>query len=79
MKFLYYSPLGGEKFHFMGRVVRFDLGQIPTGIGDASIHTIIMSLVEDSPQARPASISMELKWPGEICIGKNMCCGAKAF
>ena len=49
MKFLDCSPFEGEKFQFMCRVVRFGLCQTPTGVGNDSISTIIMSLVEDSP------------------------------
>ena len=70
MKFLSYSPLEGKKFQFMARVVGFSLCQTPTGIGDDSIYTIIMSLVEYSPKTRPTCIR-SLIWPGEICIGKN--------
>ena len=56
------------------------LCQTPTGIGNVSIHTIIMSLIEDSPsQARPTSISMEFQRSGEIDIGKNSCCGAQVL
>ena len=40
-------------------------------IGDDSICTIIASPVEHSPQTQPASIGMEFKRPGEICMGKN--------
>ena len=78
MEFLDHSPFEGEKLKFVGRVMRFSLCQAPTGIGDDSIHTIIMGLVEDSPQARPASVGMEFKRPGEICIGKNGHHGAQA-
>ena len=77
VKFLDYSQFEGEKLQFMGRVVRFSLSQTPNGIGNDGIYTIIMSLVEHSPQARPTSISMEFKWTGEICIGENRCCGAQ--
>ena len=79
MEFLHYSPFEGQKFQVVGKVVRFGFCQTPTDIGNNSIHTIIMSLVEHSPKTRPASISMEFKWPGEICTGKNRCCDAQAL
>ena len=53
VKFLNYSPFEGEKFQFMGRVVRFGPCQIPTGVGDDDMCTIIMSLVEHSPKTDP--------------------------
>ena len=53
MKFLNYSPFEGREFQFMGRVVGFHLCQISTSYS---------CLVEHSLQARPAGISMELKW-----------------
>ena len=77
MEFLDHSPLEGEKLQFVGGVVRFSLCQTPIGIGNDGISTIIMSLVEDSPQARPTSVSMEFKRSGEIGRGKNRCCGAQ--
>ena len=61
MEFLDHSPLEGEELQFVGRVMRFSLCQTPAGIGDDSTCTIIMSLIEDSPQARPTSISVEFK------------------
>ena len=79
MEFLYHSPLEGKQLQFMGRVVRFCLCQAPTGVGDDNIHTIIMNLVEDIPQARPTSIGMEFKRSGEVGIGKNRCCGAQVL
>ena len=57
----------------------FSLCQIPTSIGSDGISTIIMSLVEDSPKARSASIGTELKRSHEISIGKNRHCGAQVF
>ena len=68
MKFLDYRPFEGKKFQHVGRVVRFILCQTPTGVGDDSISTSFMSLVEHNPQTRPTSIGMELKRPGEIHI-----------
>ena len=49
MEFHDYGPLQGEKLQFVGRIMRFDFCHGPTDVGDDSIHTIIMSLVEDSP------------------------------
>ena len=71
MEFLNHGPLEGEKFQVMGRIMGFGLFQTLTGIGNDSICTINMSLVEDRPQARPTSISMEFKRFGEIGISKN--------
>ena len=68
-----------KKIQLVGGVVGFSLHQTPTSIGNDGINTIIMSLVEDSPQARPASISMELKRSHEIGIGKIRHCGAQAL
>ena len=79
MEFPDHSSLEGEKLQFVGRVMGFGLCQAPTGIGNDSIWTIIMSLIEDSPQTRPASVSMELKRVGEIGIGKDRCHGAQVF
>ena len=36
-------------------------------------------MVEDSPQARPTSVTMELKKSHEISIGKNRHCGAQVL
>ena len=79
MEFLDHGPLEGKKFQFVGRVVGFNLCQTPASIGNNGIHTVIMCLVEDSPQAIPASIGVELKRPHEISIGNNGCCGAQAL
>ena len=79
MEFLNCGPLMGEKFQFMGWVVGCGLGPAPTSLGYACIHTILMGLIEDSPQARPKSIGMELKRTGEICIGKDRGGGAQSF
>ena len=78
-EFLDHSPLEGEKLQFVGGVVGFSLCQTPTNVVDDGISAIIMSLTEDSPQARPTSISMELKRPHEISIGKNRHCGAQVL
>ena len=51
MEFLQHSPPEGRKPQFVGRVVGLSLCQAPTGIGNHSICTIIMSLVKDGPQA----------------------------
>ena len=79
MEFLDHNPFEGEKLQFVGVVMRFSLCQTPTSVGDDSIHTIIMSLIEDSPQVRPTSIGIEFKRSGEISISKNRCCGAQAL
>ena len=79
MELLNYSPLEGRKFQFMGWVVGFSLCEAPTSIGYDFICTILMGLIEDSPQARPTSISMEVKRTGEICIGKDRCSGAQSL
>ena len=79
MKFLSYCPLEGEKLQFMGGVVGFSLCQTHAGIGNDGIITVIMSLVEDSPQARPASVSVQFERPHEISIGMNGHCGAQAL
>ena len=65
------QPLKGKKFQLVGRVMRLGLCQAPAGIGDDTICTIITSLVEHSTQTRPTGISMKLKWPGEVCVGKK--------
>ena len=59
--------------------MRFSLCQAPTDIGNDSIHTIVMNLVEDSPQAGPPSGGIEFKRSGEIYIGKNRCHGVQAL
>ena len=76
MGFLDHGPFEGDKLQFAGRVVRFGLCQAPN---DDSISTIITSLIEDSPQAIPASISIDFKRSVEISRGKNRCNGAQAF
>ena len=62
VEFLNHSPFKGEKLQFIGGVVGSSLCQTPTGIGYDSISPIIMSLIEDSSQTRPAGIS----WKGSI-------------
>ena len=61
MILLNYSPLKDKKLQLMGRVAGLSLCQTPTGIGNDDFSSVIMSLVEDSPQARPASISVQFK------------------
>ena len=48
MEFPNHRPLKGEKFQFTGGLVVLSLCQAPTAVGDDSISSIIMSLVEDS-------------------------------
>ena len=79
MELLNYSLVKGEKFQFMGWVVGFSLCQAATSVGYDCISTILMCLIEDSPQARPISISMELKRLDEIHIGKDRHSGAQSF
>ena len=43
------------------------------------MHTILMGLIEDSPQARPISMGMELKRLGEIHICKDRHGCAQSF
>ena len=71
MEFLNHSPLKGKKLQLMGGVVSLSLCLTPTGIGNGGIGSVIMSLVEDSPQTRLTSISVQFKRLGEIGIGKN--------
>ena len=59
--FLDHDTLKGRKLQLMARVVGFSLCEVPTGAGYDSISTIIMSLIEDSPQTRPTSIGMQFK------------------
>ena len=79
MEFLNHGPFKGTKLQFMGGVVDFSLSQTPNGIGCDSISPIITGLIENSPQARPASISMELERLCKIGIGKNRCHSAQAL
>ena len=57
----------------------FGLCQAPTSIDYDCIHTVLTGLVEDSSQARPASIGVELERVGEVYIGKDRCSGAQPF
>ena len=59
MEFLHdHGPFEGEKLQFMGRVDEIQpLSQLLLAwVATTAVHTIITSLVEDSPQTRPASI-----------------------
>ena len=44
-----------------------------------SIYHIITGVVEDSPQARPTSICVQLERLGRVGIGQNECCGAQTL
>ena len=77
MELLDHGPLKSEKLQFVGGVMVVNLGQTPTGIGNDGISPIVMGLVEDNPQARPASISVQFKRLGKIGIGQNGHCGAQ--
>ena len=68
-----------EKLQFVGWVMGLSLGQTPTGIGEDGIHPVIMDLDEDSPQARPASISVQLERFIKVSIGQNGHCGAQTL
>ena len=72
MELLDHSPLKGE---FVGWVMGLSLGQAPASIGDDVISPTIPGLVEGSPQARPACISVQLEGPGKVGVGQNRCCG----
>ena len=79
MKFLGHSPLKVEKLQFIGGVTGLSLCQTPTGIGNDGISPIIKSLIEGSPQTRPASISVQFKRLHKIGVGKNGCCGTQVL
>ena len=79
MEFFNYCPLEGEKFQLVCMVVGLSFVQATTGIGYYSICAILMGLVENSSQTRSTGISVELERLGEICIGKNGCCGTQSF
>ena len=79
MKFLNHSPLKGQKLQFMGGEMGLSLCQTPTGIGNDGSSPVIMSLVDESPQSRPASISVQFKRLHKIGVGKSGCHGAQAF
>ena len=53
------------------------LGQTPPGIGDYGISPIITDLLEDIPQARPTSVSVQLERFSKVGIGQNVHCGAQ--
>ena len=59
----------------VGWVMVLNIGQAPTSIADDSIGPFIMGLIEDSPQARPTSICVQLEGPGKVGIDQNRCCG----
>ena len=77
MEFLNHGPLKGEKLQFMARVVGFSHCQAPTGIDNDGISSVIMTMVEDWPQAKPTSVGVEFKRPLKISVGKNKCHGAQ--
>ena len=60
-------------------MVGLSLAQAPTGIDYYSICAILMGLIENSPQTRPAGISVELERSDEIHIGKNRHGGTQSF
>ena len=53
MKLLNHTPLKSKILQFVGWVMVLSLGQVPANIGDDTISSVIMGLVEDSPKARP--------------------------
>ena len=52
-------------------------GQTHAVIGDDGTCPVIMDLVEDSPQARPASIGVQLERISKVGIGQDGHCGAQ--
>ena len=76
VEFCDYCPLEGKKFQL---VMGFSLGQAPTSISYYCIHAIFAGLVEDSSQARPTNISVELERLGEVHISKNSCGGKQSL
>ena len=74
---LEHSLLKGEKLQFVGWVMGLSLCQTPFGLGNDGISFVITSLVEDTPQTRSASISVQFKRPSKIGIRKNGHCGAQ--
>ena len=79
MKLFNHSPLEGKKFQVVGRVMGFSLCQAPTTVGYDCIHTILVGLVEHGSQAKPTSISVELKRLGEIHVSKDRHSGNSLF
>ena len=71
MELFNHSQLKGEKLQFKDGVVGFSLCQAPTGVGYENIRPSIISEIEDSPQTRPTSISMQFKRPRKNGIDKN--------
>ena len=74
-----HGSLKSEKLQFVSLVMDLSLGHIPAGIGDEGISPIIMGLVEDSPQARPTSVSMQLERLSKVGIGQNRQCGTQTL
>ena len=79
MKFLNHGPLKGKKLQFMGGIMGLSICQTPSGIGNDGIGPIVTSLVEDSPQVRPASVSVQFKRIHKIGVGKNGHCDAQVL
>ena len=60
MELMDHSPSKGKKLQFVALVMGLSFGQAPATIGDDGIGSIIMGLVEDSPQTRPIHIGVQL-------------------
>ena len=71
MEFLNHCTTEGEKLQLVCWVVGFGLAQASTGIGYHCLGAALSSLIEDSPQTSPTSISMKLEWLSKIGIHKD--------
>ena len=79
MEFFNYHPHEGKTFKLVCWVMEFSLCQTPTSISSYCICAIFVDLVEDSSQARPTGISVELERLDEVCISKNRCSGTQSL
>ena len=79
MELLEHSSRKSEKLWFVGWVMGLHLGQTPASIGDDGISPVIMGLVENSPQARPAFIGVQFEGPRKVGIGQNRHYGTYAL
>ena len=61
MKLLNHTPLKSKILQFVGWVMVLSLGQVPANIGDDTISSVIMGLVEDSPRPDPQVSVCSLK------------------
>ena len=79
MEFFNYHSLEGKKFQLLCQVVGCSLSHTPTSIDYSYVCAIFVGLVENSSQARPTSISVDLERLGEIHISKNRCSGTQSL